>query len=333
MSLQEDIQRKIDLKTKPLGSLGKLEKLAMKIAEIQQTLSPSLKNPLMLVFAADHGLTDEGISPFPKEVTYQMVMNFIRGGAAISVFCKHNAIALKVIDAGVDFDFPGTNSITNAKIGKGTKNILQEPAMTVETCLKAMRKGREIMKSEFDKGSNIVGFGEMGIGNTSSAALLMSRFTGIPIEQCVGRGTGLDDQGLLKKKEILKKCIDKYSYKDPVEILATFGGFEIAMMCGAMLEAQKLGMVLLIDGFIATSALLAAQKIDNAVLDNCIFCHESDEQGHKLMLEYLKAEPLLNLGMRLGEGTGAALAYPIVKAAVAFLNEMASFEEAHVSNK
>jgi len=333
MNLTESLQKKIDSKTKPLGSLGTLEKIALKIGEIQNTLTPTLSNPMIMVFAADHGLTEEGISSFPKAVTYQMVMNFVGGGAAINVFCRQNCIGMRIIDAGVDFQFPGNSTIVNAKIGNGTKNILKEPAMSVETCLKAIRKGRELVKNEHDKDCNIIGFGEMGIGNTSSAALLMHKFTGIAIDNCIGRGTGLDDAGLQNKKEVLKKCAEKYHIKDPIEIMATFGGFEIAMMCGAMLEAHKLGMVLLIDGFIATSALLAAKNIDNAVLDNCIFCHTSNEQGHSLMLEYLKAEPLLNLGLRLGEGTGAAMAYPIVKSAITFLNEMASFDDAHVSNK
>ncbi len=331
--IEQDLQRKIDLKTKPLGSLGSLETIALKIGKIQKTLTPSLSRPTIIVFAGDHGLTEEGVSPFPKEVTYQMVMNFINGGAAINVFCRQNNIELKVVDAGVDFDFPMELDLIHAKIAYGTKNIIKEPAMTTDICNRAMDKGRQIVKDQFEKGCNIIGFGEMGIGNTSSAALLMNKFTGIPIEECTGRGTGHDNEGLKKKIEILKIASEKYKVTEPTEVLATYGGLEIAMMCGAYLEARKNGMIILIDGFISTSALLSAFSIDSSVLDNSIFCHVSEESGHKLMLDYLKAKPLLNIGMRLGEGTGAAVAYPIVKAAVSFLNEMASFEDAKVSNK
>lgn len=332
MNISAQIKQKIDQKTKPLGSLGELESLALKIATIQNTTNPLLNRPVMLVFAADHGLCAEGISSFPKEVTFQMVLNFVNGGAAINVFCKQNNIELKVVDAGVDYQFPAELPIVHAKIARGTHNILKEPAMSVETCLKAVRKGRELCKIEFENGSNIIGFGEMGIGNSSSAALLMHKYTRIPIDECVGNGAGQNTEGINRKLEILRLCSNRYQLKDPLEILAAYGGFEIAMMCGSMLEAQKLGMTILIDGFIATSALLAAKSIDEGVLQNCVFCHQSDEKGHLLMLQHLNAKPLLNLGMRLGEGTGAALAFPLVKSAVAFLNEMASFDQAQVSN-
>jgi len=331
--MTSQLQRKIDNKTKPLGSLGILEEIALQIGLVQNTLSPSLKNPTIIVFAGDHGIVDEGVSPFPKEVTMQMVMNFLQGGAAINVFCKQNDIKLLVADAGVDFDFEPSMPLIHAKIGKGTKNILKEPAMSGEECQKALSKGGEIIQKR-SVGCNIIGFGEMGIGNTSSASLLMSRICQLPIEKCVGRGTGLDDEGLKNKISILKKALDKHpNATTPCEILATFGGFEIVMMAGAMLKAAELGMIIMVDGFIATSALISAHQFNKQILKNCIFCHQSDEQGHKLMLEYLKVNTLINLGMRLGEGTGAALAYPIIKAAISFLNEMASFESAGVSGK
>lgn len=334
MNLREQIQHKIDNKTKPQGSLGRLEELALKIGEIQNTQSPEIKNPAMLVFAADHGLADEGVSPFPKEVTAQMVLNFLNGGAAINVFCRQNGIDLKVIDAGVDFDFPESESLVNAKIRKGTTNMLHGVAMSREECEEALNKGREQIDTAHANGTNIIGFGEMGIGNTSPASLLMHKFCNIPIEDCVGMGAGLNSDGVTRKLEILKKVTEQHgSVSGAKNILATFGGFEIAMMAGAVLRAAELGMIILVDGFIATSALLAAYHINNNVLKNSIFCHQSKEPGHKLVLEYLKAEPLLDLNLRLGEGTGAAIALPIVQAAVNFLNEMASFEDAGVSNR
>ncbi len=331
--MEREIQKKIDLKTKPVGSLGKLEEIALKIASIQKTLKPELKKPTILVFAGDHGLTEEGVSPFPKEVTYQMVMNFLSGGAAINVFCRQNKIQLKVVDAGVDFDFPSDFALVHAKIQRGTKNILKEPAMSSAICIQAIDKGREILRQEHSKGCNTIGFGEMGIGNTSIASLLMHKFTGVDIKDCTGRGTGHDDKGLKRKIEILEAASKKYNVTDPLEILATYGGLEISMMCGAMLEAKKHKMIILVDGFISSAAILAASAMDSSILNNTIFCHASTEPGHRLMLEYLKADPVVNLGMRLGEGSGVAVVFPIIHSAVSFLNEMASFEDAGVSNK
>jgi nicotinate-nucleotide--dimethylbenzimidazole phosphoribosyltransferase len=331
--MKEALQHKIDFKTKPLGSLGKLESIAIKIGLIQESLSPELKNPTHIVFAGDHGLTEEGVSAYPKEVTFQMVMNFLGGGAAINVFCRQNGISLKVVDAGVDGDFPKEANLINAKIAKGTKNILKEPAMTAGLCKKALDKGREIVNVEFKNGCNTISFGEMGIGNTSSASLLMNKFSGLPIEECTGRGTGHNDDGLIKKIAVLKEASLKYNVSGPEQILATYGGFEIAMMCGAMLQAKNNNMVIIVDGFITTSALLTAYHMDKTILDNCIFSHCSGEKGHKALLDYLGVEALVYLDMRLGEGTGAVVTYPLIKSAVLFLNEMASFESAGISNK
>ena len=333
MTLKEQLKHKIDFKTKPLGALGLLEDLALQIGLIQNTLTPELKNPAILVFAADHGLTDEGISPFPKEVTWQMVMNFVAGGAAINVFCRQNNINLKVVDAGVDFDFPENAPVINAKVARGTRNMRREPAMTTKECSDAIAKGRELVKQEASQGCNIIGFGEMGIGNTSASSLLMHRFLNIPIEECTGSGTGMFGEQLTKKRQILKEVSEKYNPQTPEETLATFGGLEIAMMTGAMLEAREQHMVLLIDGFIATAAALTAIRINPEVRENCVFCHSSDERGHQLMLQHLNARPMLQLNLRLGEGTGAAIALPLVQAAVNFLNQMASFDDAGVSNK
>jgi nicotinate-nucleotide--dimethylbenzimidazole phosphoribosyltransferase len=332
--IEADLKHKIDFKTKPLGALGMLEDLAIKIGTIQNTLTPELKNPTILVFAADHGITSEGVSPYPKEVTAQMVLNFLNGGAAINVFCKQNGITLKVVDAGVDFDFSPNHGLIHSKIARGTRNMMKEPAMTKAECISAMNKGGEIVLNEHKNGCNIIGFGEMGIGNTSSAALLMSRFMNLPVNQCTGRGTGLDDAGLKKKIDILQKISEKYPVSnDPLDTLATLGGLEIAMMAGAMIKAAELNMVIMVDGFITTAAIISSWKLHNNILKNCIFSHQSDESGHKLMLDKMGVKALLNLGMRLGEGTGAAIAYPVIKAAVTFLNEMASFESAGVSNK
>ena len=331
--MKEALQKKIDLKTKPIGALGKLEQIALKIGLAQNTLNPELKNPTMLVFAGDHGLTEEGVSPYPKEVSFQMVMNFLQGGAAINVFCRQNDINLKVVDAGVDFEFPKDSKLIHAKMGHGTKNMMKEPAMSLELCRETMDKGAELVNEEFKNGCNIIGFGEMGIGNTSSASLLMHKYTGKSIQECTGRGTGHDDAGLIKKTEILEKVAGLYDSNDPMEILATFGGFENTMMAGAMLQAARNNMIIMVDGFIATSALLAAYHQDNSILDYCVFTHVSDESGHKLMLEYLNVEAVVGLDMRLGEGTGAAVCYPIIKSAIAFLKEMASFEDAGVANK
>ena len=332
--LDEELHQKIDTKTKPPGSLGRLEKLALQLGKIQKTSTPELRNPSMLVFAGDHGITEEGVSPYPQEVTEQMVQNFLDGGSAINVFCRQHSISLHVVDAGVKGDFPEHPGLISAKIGRGTKNFVQTPAMSKTEWHQALKKGAELSRILPDTECNVIGFGEMGIGNTSSASLLMQRYTRLPLEICVGKGTGLDDSGLVHKQEILQKALDMHAeIEDPKEVLATFGGFEITMMAGAMLESAVLGRILLIDGFIAGSAFLAASRIVPEIMQYAVFTHQSDELGHGEMLKFLKAEPLLSLGMRLGEGTGAAIAYPLLQSAVSFLNEMASFESAGVSDR
>jgi nicotinate-nucleotide--dimethylbenzimidazole phosphoribosyltransferase len=293
-----------------------------------------LTKPTILVFAADHGIAKEGVSAYPQEVTYQMVLNFLSGGAAINVFCRQNEIDLKVIDAGVNFDFEPNDRLINAKIGYGTANFLHASAMTSAQVTACFEAAANVVERVHQTGCNVIGFGEMGIGNTSSAAILMHLLTQIPLTQCVGRGTGLNDEQFSKKIQILQQAIDNQQVKnDPLSILSAFGGFEIAQICGAFLAAYERNMLLLVDGFIATSAFLVASKINPAILQNAIFCHLSDEFGHKNMLNYLGVEPLLQLSMRLGEGTGCAVAYPIINSAVEFLNTMASFDSAGVSNK
>lgn len=334
-SLNAVLQQKIDHKTKPLGALGRLEEIALKIGQIQNTLTPQLNKPTMLVFAGDHGIAESGVSPYPQAVTAQMVHNFLAGGAGINVFAKQHNMQLRIVDAGVNHLFESHTSLTDAKVGMGTTNFLHATAMSKSQCEQALTIGAELAKKEIDAGCNVLGFGEMGIANTSSASCLMSVLCDFPIEECVGRGTGLDDVGLIKKTEILRQAIQHHSLssKDVMEALTTFGGFEIAMMAGAMLGAAKHKAVLLIDGFIATTALLAASRLQPNLLQYCIFSHCSGEAGHRKLLDYLDAKPLLDLGMRLGEGTGAALAYPLIQAAVNFLNDMASFESAGVSEK
>lgn len=329
--LLPSILQKINQKTKPVGALGKLEEIASRICLIQQTLQPQLRHPHMLVFAGDHGITKEGVSNYPAEVTYQMVLNFLNQGAAINVFCKQNNLALKVIDAGVNGDFSAHPSLIQQKIAKGTRNFAYEPAMTQDECELAIYLGASVVQRIHQQGTNVVGFGEMGIGNTTSASALMHAFTRIPLEDCVGKGTGLNERQREHKQEVIQKAMGYYTLETPLDILATFGGLEIAQMCGAMLQAAEYKMVLLIDGFIATASLLAAAQFYPAIVDYCLFCHQSSEKGHIHLLNYLQVQAILNLDLRLGEGTGCALAYPIIQAAVNFLNEMASFESAGVS--
>ncbi|MCG8184125.1 nicotinate-nucleotide--dimethylbenzimidazole phosphoribosyltransferase [Tenacibaculum piscium] len=333
-TLKTALKDKIDFKTKPIGSLGVLEEIALQIGQIQNSLTPTLSKPSIVVFAGDHGIVKSNpVSPYPQEVTQQMVLNFLNNGAAINVFCNQNDINLKIVDAGVNADFEPNTNLISAKIAKGTKDYSIEKAMTTTECLSALDKGKKLVTELHKQGTNTIGFGEMGIGNTSAASLLMTYFTDISIENCVGKGTGLDDSGVLKKADILKNAFNLHqkNIQNPIDALAAFGGFEIVMMCGAMLEAASLKMTILVDGFIVTSALLAAQAINKNILDYCIFCHTSGEQGHEKMLQFLNAKPLLNIGLRLGEGTGSAIAFPIVKAAISFLNEMATFKSANIS--
>ena len=332
--IEVDLKKKIDGKTKPPGSLGRLETLALQCGKIQNSLNPELVNPTILVFAGDHGITEEGVSPYPQEVTAQMVINFLNGGAAINVFCRQNNISLHVVDAGVKTDLPEGTGLINANIGRGTKNFCKTAAMSLDECERSIEKGAELSRTVPVSTCNVIGFGEMGIGNTSSAAALTQRFTGLPVEDCVGKGTGMDDSGLEQKQNTIRQALEKHAeIKEPQAVLSTFGGFEIAMMVGAILESAVLKRIILIDGFIASAAFLAASRIVPEIKQYAVFTHKSDEQGHAEILKYLQVEPLISLGMRLGEGTGAAVAFPILQSAVSFLNQMASFESAGVSGR
>ena len=330
------LQAKIDQKTKPLGALGQLEKLAKTVGLIQQSLTPSLSNPQMLVFAGDHGAAKAGVSAFPQDVSWQMVENFLAGGAAINVFSRQNGLALRVVDAGVAHDFRGPREgLIDLKVAPGTANYIEQAAMSAEQCQQAIEQGAGVILGLAAAGCNVVGFGEMGIGNTASASLITHCLTGVSLADCVGRGTGLNDDGLNRKRALLDTALKRYRQVGggdaPLHVLAEFGGFEIATMVGAMLAAAEAKMALLIDGFIVSSAALVAARLQPAVLDYCVFCTRSAEPGAQAQLAAMKAEPLLDLGLRLGEGTGAALAYPLLQAAVNFLNEMASFESAGVA--
>jgi len=328
------LQEKIDSKTKPVGSLGTLEVLAFQLATVFETLNPKITNPNIVVFAADHGIANHGVSAYPQDVTRQMVGNFLEGGAAINVFCNQNNIQLSIVDAGINYDFPTNANLIHAKIAKGTQSFLHIPAMSETELQLCFEKGKSIVEDIAKTGSNCIGFGEMGIGNTSTASVLMSLLTGFSIEDCVGKGTGVEDEKLLQKQEILKKAIANYSGQaELMPQLAYFGGFEIIQIASGMLTAFENKMIILVDGFICSVAFLIASKINPDIHKNAVFCHCSAEKAHQKLLHYLNAKPILNLDLRLGEGTGCAIAFPILKSAEVFLNEMASFESAGVSRK
>jgi nicotinate-nucleotide--dimethylbenzimidazole phosphoribosyltransferase len=342
-SLSADLQQKIDRKTKPTGALGRLEDLALQLGLIQRRLDPTIRHPHVLVCAGDHGAAKAGVSAYPQDVTWQMVENFLAGGAAINALAGLAGMQLVVADAGVAHDFGPREGLRNLKVGAGgTANYLDGAAMSEAECALALSRGADLAREIATSGCNVLAFGEMGIGNTASASLLTHCIAGLPLADCVGRGTGLDDAGLARKQALLAQALTNWRERPPagaatgedaLRILARFGGFEIAMLSGAMLAAAEAGLVLLIDGFIVTAALLVAASVAPNIRDYCVFAHCSNEAGHRRQLDWLAARPLLDLGLRLGEGTGAALALPLLRGACAFLNEMASFESAGVSDK
>jgi nicotinate-nucleotide--dimethylbenzimidazole phosphoribosyltransferase len=333
--LKEILQYQVDTKTKPIGALGQLEDIAIQIGMIQHTLNPRLVKPHILVFAGDHGIANEKVSAYPQEVTWQMVKNFLRGGAAINIFCNQNGIDLKVVDAGVNYDFlEAETGLIHNKIGKGTSNFLKESAMSIKEAETCISTAADLVKSIIGTGCNVIGFGDIGIGNTSSASMVMSNVCELPLENCVGRGTGLSEVAFIHKLNVLNKALARGGRTSvPIEALARYGGFEIAQMVGGILQAAECGAIVLIDGFIASTACFVAQLIEPSVKEYCLFCHQSAEYGHETLLQYLNVNPLLRLKMRLGEGTGVAIAFPIIQSAVNFLNEMASFESAGIQTK
>lgn len=331
-AIKEKLTDKINNLTKPKGSLGTLEELALQIGLIQQTLTPALHRPQNIIFAADHGIVDEGVSLSPKEITWQQISNFLHGGAGINFLCRQHGFELKIVDAGVDYDLPYDKGIIDMKVRRSSRNYLHEAALTEEEMDLCIERGAEVVRRSHREGCNVISFGEMGIGNTSSSSLWMSCFTGIPLEECVGAGSGLDSAGIRHKYRILRQALDNYrgdgSAKD---LIRYFGGLEMVMAVGAMLQAAELHMVILVDGFIMTNCLLAASKLYPEVTEYAVFCHQGDETGHKFVLQAMGARPLLNLGLRLGEGTGAVCAYPIVDSAVRMINEMDNFAHASIT--
>ena len=330
-ALALQLQHRIDHKTKPLGSLGALESLALRIGLILGSETPELLEPQMVIFAGDHGLARRGVSAYPSDVTWQMVENFLAGGAAVTVLARQHGLGLTVVDCGVAHDFEPRAGLLVRKVAAGTADCSAGPAMSREQCEQALANGVDLVKG---LPGNVLLLGEMGIGNTSPASLILSRLGGLDIADCTGAGTGLDQPGIARKTDILREVLLRHEgVSEPLAVLAAMGGFEIATMTGAVLQAAAERRVIVVDGFIATSAVLVASHLQPAVLQRCVFAHRSGERGHALMLAHLKAEPLLDLGLRLGEGSGAALAWPLLTSACTILREMASFESAGVSRQ
>lgn len=331
------LQHLLDNKTKPLGSLGRLEALALRIGQVLGTEAPALLQPQMLVCAGDHGLAAKGVSAFPSDVTWQMVENFLAGGAAVSVLARQHGLQLTVVDCGVARPIaqretaPGAPRLLVHKVAPGTADASVGPAMTAEQCAQAIANGMEVVRG---LPGNALLLGEMGIGNTSVASLLLARLAGLPLAEVTGAGTGLDAAGIERKRAVLQQALDTNAdATTPLAALAALGGYEVATLVGAVLQAAAERRVIVVDGFITSAAVLVASRLQPAVLQRCVFAHRSGERGHALMLAQMQAEPLLDLGLRLGEGSGAALAWPLLQSACAVLAEMASFESAGVATQ
>lgn len=332
-SSEKQIRNKIDNKTKPVGALGQLEDIATQLALIQQSETITVSQPHLLVFAGDHGVAKHGLSIAPSEVTTQMVMNFLAGGAAINCFCRTSDMSLKVIDAGTKVEAEDHPQLIKQRLGYGTEDFSQQAAMSPDAALRGINYGAALVEKLHQDGCNLVGFGEMGIGNTCSASAIMAAILKIPADECIGRGTGIDDTQMQRKQALITRALDLHRERldDPMQILACLGGFEIAQITGGMLKAAELKMTVLVDGFIATAAAMLATAMHPEANHYFIYCHCSEESGHQRMLQHLNATPLLDLGLRLGEGTGAALALPFIRAACEFYNNMASFDDAGVT--
>ena len=334
-ALSARLQLLIDHKTKPLGALGRLEALMLRLGLILGSEAPALHAPQMLVCAGDHGLAARGVSAYPSDVTWQMVDNFLAGGAAVSVLARQHGLALTVADCGVARAIPardtapGAPRLASCRIAAGTQDASLGPAMTQAQCAQALANGMTIVRG---LPGNALLLGEMGIGNTSAASLLLSRLAGVPLADCVGAGTGLDAAGIARKRAVLQQALDaNATATEPLAALAALGGFEVATLTGAVLQAASEHRVIVVDGFITGAAVLVAARLAPQVLQRCVFAHRSGERGHAHMLEVLRADPLIDLGLRLGEGSGAALAWPLLVSACAVLREMASFESAGVN--
>lgn len=328
------IQDKIDNLNKPKGSLGVLEELAMQVCLVQQTLTPSLAHPCHLLLGGDHGIEREGVSVSPREVTWQQMINFTKGGGGVNMFCRQHGFKLRIVDVGVDYDLSQVPDIINRKIARGTKNFLYEPAMSEEEFDKAIEIGASLVDDCIADGCKVLCIGEMGIANTSPSSIWMSLFCDIPLDECIGAGAGLDTPGIRHKKEVLSQAVanSKLStLNSPLSILRYFGGFEMITAVGAMLRAAEQHLIVLIDGFIMTACALAACRLYPDAKAYMIFGHSGDESGHRRMLDAMHAKPLLSLGLRLGEGTGALCAFPIVDSAVRMINEMNNFDNGNIT--
>ena len=346
-SIRPAIQAKIDNLNKPKGSLGRLEELALQICLIQQTLEPSLAHPCHLLLGGDHGIEREGVSVSPREVTWQQMINFTRGGGGVNMFCRQHGFKLRIVDVGVDYDLSGIDGIIHRKIARGTRNFLYEPAMSEAEFNQAIQIGCDLVDDCIAEGCRVLSIGEMGIANTSPSSIWMHLFTDIPLQDCIGAGAGLNTDGIRHKYEVLSKSLSNYQARSacsllptgrknthrlsPIEPLSYFGGYEMIAAIGAMLKAAEKHLVILVDGFIMTACALAAVKLYPTAQDYMIFTHCGDESGHKRMLDAMGAKALLNLGLRLGEGTGALCAFPIVDSAVRMMNEMNNFDNAHIT--
>lgn len=336
IGLCEDIQKKIDHLNKPKGSLGTLEELAMQLCLIQHTMTPELCHPCHFLFGADHGIEREKVSVSPREITWQQMINFTRGGGGVNMFCRQYGFDLKIVDVGVDYDLSKVPGIINRKIALGTNNFLYGPAMTEEQMEQAIAVGVEMVDKAIAEGSNIVCMGEMGIANTSPSSVWMSLFENVPLEECVGAGAGLDNEGIRHKYDVLKRSVDKYLSMAPIDdtveyAIRYFGGFEMVAAIGAMLRAAERKITIMVDGFIMSACALAAIRLYPAAFDYMIFGHKGDEGGHARMLQLMGAKPLLALGLRLGEGTGALCSYGIIESAVRMVREMNNFDNAHIT--
>ena len=328
------IQDKIDNLNKPKGSLGVLEELAMQVCLVQQTLTPSLAHPCHLLLGGDHGIEREGVSVSPREVTWQQMINFTKGGGGVNMFCRQHGFKLRIVDVGVDYDLSQMPGIIDRKIARGTKNFLYEPAMSEEEFDKAIEIGASLVDDCIADGCKVLCIGEMGIANTSPSSIWMSLFCDIPLDECIGAGAGLDSPGIRHKKEVLSQAVanSKLStLNSPLSILRYFGGFEMITAVGAMLRAAEQHLIVLIDGFIMTACALAACRLYPDAQNYMIFGHSGDESGHRRMLDALHAKPLLSLGLRLGEGTGALCAFPILDSAVRMMNEMNNFDNGNIT--
>lgn len=332
-TLREAIQAKIDNLNKPKGSLGTLEELAMQLCLIQQTLTPRLSHPCHLLLGGDHGIEQEGVSVSPRCVTWQQMINFTHGGGGVNMFCRQHGFKLRIVDVGVDYDLSSVEGIIDRKIRRGTRNFRYEPAMTAEELDQTLTVGAALTDDCWTEGCNIIAIGEMGIANTSPSSIWMHLFGHIPLSDCIGAGAGLDNDGIRHKRAVLQEAVERYKQQphEPHETIAYFGGYEMVAAIGAMLRAAERQMVVLVDGFIMTACALAAVQLYPAARSYMIFTHCGDESGHRRMLDLLDAHPLLSLGLRLGEGTGALCAYPIVDSAVRMINEMNNFERAQIT--